>query len=79
MPSADTLRLADLSIQAASSNQRVLYTEYGSASCGGVDGLSDSFAAGIFTLDSLFELAQKNIHSVAISGNPRSHCNLLLI
>ena len=68
-----------MTIKAASTNQRVFYTEYGSASCGGLDGVSDSFASAIFTLDSLFELAQKKIFSVAISGNPHSHCITFLI
>ena len=84
MPSDETLQLAEMSLRAAATDpktgkkQDVLYGEFGSASCGGIDSVSESFAAGIFILDSLFELAKKGLKSVCISGNPSSQCKLHL-
>ena len=78
------MELARIAVRAAATDpktgkkQDVQYGEFGSASCGGVDGVSESFAAALFTLDSLFEFAKAGLNSICISGNPSSQCKLLL-
>ena len=71
-PSPNTLSVADLMISSINFGQTAFFTEFGAASCSGIPEFSQSFAAGLFILDSLFEFSYRRIPFTCISGTPSS-------
>ncbi|KAJ3186587.1 hypothetical protein HDU85_007407 [Gaertneriomyces sp. JEL0708] len=54
-------------------NQLLVWGEGGSASCNGVPGVSDVFAAALWTVDMSFEMAYRNVSYAFLSGVAQSY------
>ena len=79
-PSLQTINFITASQQAVNNTKKkYVFTEFGTASCGGVAGVSDVFGAALFAIDFLFELASRGVHWACIASHPHAFCNFKVI
>ncbi|KNC95860.1 uncharacterized protein SPPG_08725 [Spizellomyces punctatus DAOM BR117] len=58
---------------AQAGNQDVVWGEGGSSSCNGTAGVSDTFASAIWTVDTLLEMAYRNVKYTSLSGAAQTY------
>ncbi|KAL3894553.1 MAG: hypothetical protein SGCHY_005207 [Lobulomycetales sp.] len=58
--------------KAANPETQVIFSEFGSASCGGVPGVSNAFGSGLWVLRAAFETAFRGIDYACFSGSPQA-------
>ncbi|KAJ3203571.1 hypothetical protein HK099_001472, partial [Clydaea vesicula] len=59
-------------LQATGKPGKIIWNEAGTASCGGVEGISNAFASGLWTLDSGFLTSTIGVDHQLLSGTPQA-------
>ena len=74
-PTVDEYRwISEMSALAKSTGNQLVWGEGSSASCGGVDGISNVFGSGLWALDALLEFAWRGVTLSILSGTPQATC-----
>jgi len=72
LPDDKTYQFVTDAIGASSGGQGVIWNEGGTASCSGLDGISDAFGAALWAVDAAFEMSFRGVMAGCFSGAPQA-------